>query len=54
MGSIQCTPGTTPLFEIVYPSNRIVVDYGDRRELVLLTRPRRLGGVLQRPPRRAL
>lgn len=26
----------TPLFEIVYPSNRIVVDYGDRRELVLL------------------
>lgn len=29
-------PGETPLFEIVYPSNRIVVDYGDRRELVLL------------------
>jgi RNA ligase len=28
--------GVTPLFEIVYPSNRIVVDYGDRRELVLL------------------
>lgn len=28
--------GETPLFEIVYPSNRIVVDYGDRRELVLL------------------
>jgi RNA ligase len=27
----------TPLFEIVYPSNRIVVDYGERRELVLLT-----------------
>ena len=27
---------TTPLFEIVYPENRIVVDYGDRRELVLL------------------
>jgi RNA ligase len=26
----------TPLFEIVYPENRIVVDYGDRRELVLL------------------
>lgn len=26
----------TPLFEIVYPSNRIVVDYGERRELVLL------------------
>jgi RNA ligase len=28
--------GTTPLFEIVYPENRIVVDYGGRRELVLL------------------
>lgn len=28
--------GQTPLFEIVYPSNRIVVDYGERRELVLL------------------
>jgi RNA ligase len=27
---------TTALFEIVYPENRIVVDYGDRRELVLL------------------
>lgn len=28
--------GHTPLFEIIYPENRIVVDYGDRRELVLL------------------
>jgi len=28
----------TYLFEILYPENRIVVDYGDRRELVLLTR----------------
>lgn len=27
----------TYLFEIIYPENRIVVDYGDRRELVLLT-----------------
>lgn len=27
---------TTPLFEIVYPENRIVVDYGGRRELILL------------------
>jgi putative RNA ligase len=26
------------LFEIIYPENRIVVDYGDRRELVLLAR----------------
>lgn len=26
----------TPLFEIVYPENRVVVDYGGRRELVLL------------------
>lgn len=28
--------GITYLFEIVYPENRIVVDYGDREELVLL------------------
>ena len=28
--------GITPLFEIIYPSNRIVVDYGDQRDLVLL------------------
>lgn len=26
----------TPLFEIIYPENRIVVDYGDRDELVIL------------------
>lgn len=26
----------TYLFEVIYPENRIVVDYGDRRELVLL------------------
>lgn len=29
-------PGTTYLAEIVYPANRIVVDYGDRQDLVLL------------------
>lgn len=28
--------GTTPLFEIVYPENRIVVDYGDLHDLILL------------------
>jgi len=28
----------TYLFEIIYPENRIVVDYGDRRELVLLSK----------------
>lgn len=28
--------GVTPLFEIVYPANRIVVEYGDRAELVLI------------------
>jgi len=28
---------STYLFEIIYPENRIVVNYGDRRELVLLT-----------------
>ncbi|MGR4878606.1 AAA family ATPase [Streptomyces sp. LARHCF249] len=29
-------PGTTYLAEILYPQNRIVVDYGGRRDLVLL------------------
>ncbi len=29
-------PDCTYLFEIIYPENRIVVDYGDREELVLL------------------
>lgn len=29
-------PGITYLFEIIYPENRIVVDYGDTRELRLL------------------
>jgi RNA ligase len=33
---IERVAGVTPLFEIVYPRNRIVVDYGDRRELTLL------------------
>lgn len=28
---------TTALFEIIYPGNRIVVDYGDRADLVYLT-----------------
>lgn len=28
--------GLTLLFEIIYPSNRIVVDYGDRNDLILL------------------
>lgn len=28
--------GFTPLFEIVYPENRIVVDYGGKRQLVFL------------------
>ena len=29
--------GVTYLFELIHPENRIVVDYGDRRELVLLS-----------------
>lgn len=37
--------GWTPLFEIVYPANRIVVDYGDRAELVFLTCVNRATGV---------
>ncbi|MCZ0978435.1 RNA ligase [Streptomyces diastatochromogenes] len=30
------TPGTTYLAEMLYPGNRIVVNYGERRDLVLL------------------
>jgi RNA ligase len=33
---LERVDGVTALFEILYPANRIVVDYGDRRELVLL------------------
>lgn len=29
-------PGVTLMFEIIYPSNRIIVNYGDKRKLVLL------------------
>ncbi|MEU3397102.1 T4 RnlA family RNA ligase [Streptomyces filamentosus] len=32
----RLVPGVTYVAEIVYPQNRIVVDYGDRRDLVLL------------------
>lgn len=32
----RMNPGLTYLFEIIYPENRIVVNYGDRAELVLL------------------
>lgn len=33
----QPAAGTTPLFEIIYSSNRIVVDYGDMEDIILLT-----------------
>jgi RNA ligase len=36
-GEVAESPGRTLLFEIVFPENRIVVDYGERRELVALT-----------------
>lgn len=32
----QMNPAITYLFEIIYPENRIVVDYGNKEELVLL------------------
>lgn len=32
----QMNPAITYLFEIIYPTNRIVLDYGDREALVLL------------------
>ncbi len=33
---VEIEPGITPLFEIVYPQNRIVVNHGEMRDLVLL------------------
>ncbi len=35
-GTFEPRPGWTYLFEIIYPSNRIVVDYGDFDDLILL------------------
>lgn len=35
----------TYLFEIIYPENRIVVDYGSKRDLILLTRIETKNGV---------
>lgn len=34
--SIEFLPGRTYLMEVLYPENRIVIDYGTRNELVLL------------------
>jgi len=33
---VQFNPSVTYLVEIIYPENKIVVDYGDRRDLILL------------------
>lgn len=33
---VQMNPAITYLFEIIYPANRIVLDYGEKEELVLL------------------
>lgn len=35
-GTATLNPANTYLFEVIYPENRIVVDYGDREEIVLL------------------
>ena len=35
-GHVRFDRTVTPLFEIVYPANRVVVDYGEQRDLVLL------------------
>ena len=35
-GDYRPSPGTSPLFEIIYPANRIVLDYGDRKDLIHL------------------
>lgn len=42
--------GRTYLFEILYPRNRIVVDYGDKRRLVLLATIDTRSGVELSPP----
>lgn len=34
---LKVPTGYTALFEIIYPSNRIVVDYGDKEDLILLS-----------------
>lgn len=39
------SPDLTLLFEIIYPENRIVVNYGDRKDLVLLAARNRFTGV---------
>jgi RNA ligase len=36
-GYLKVSQTLTPLFEIIFPANRIVVNYGDRKSLVLLT-----------------
>jgi RNA ligase len=33
---VECNPAWTYLFEVIYPDNRIVVDYGGLRDVVLL------------------
>src|SRR5882724_18037 len=43
-------PDTTYVVEIIYPSNRIVVDYGDRKDLVLLTSYSANGTEILNPP----
>ena len=35
-GHVRFGEDVTPLFEIIYPDNRVVVDYGEMRDLVLL------------------
>ena len=43
----------TPLFEIVYPEYSIVLDYGDRRDLILLATIRNKTGMDVDPPKKA-
>jgi RNA ligase len=48
-------PDVTELFEIVFPENRIVVDYGDKRELIhLATIEKRTGADLPRTALRGI
>lgn len=48
-------PDVTELFEIIFPENRIVVDYGDKRELIhLATIEKRTGADLPRTALRGI
>lgn len=50
MGRFNLNPNWTYLVEIIYPENRIVVNYGDRKELVWLGARNLETGLVRRSP----